>query len=237
MHHQFDYVVAGAAMESVGTASTLSELNDSLSRFCSAAGLDLFLLVHTQGPSRTVANVVHNLANDEAATFAVQHPTTVSIVGSSMPVLLTGSLRASGLIHGVAAGAPHGDSVACAALLGGPRPLAQDEVANLLGYAVMLASHAIAACLRITKDACPFTDRELDCLRLVAAGASYRDAARVLGVSHRTVEEHLVRCRTRLGFPTAIAAMTAAVRGGWISPAEVELLANDLNSPSRAGQR
>lgn len=63
----------------------------------------------------------------------------------------------------------------------------------------------------------PLTMRELDVLRLVAEGASNREAAAVLGVSAKTVEAHLSSVYGKLSVRSRTEAVVTAVRDGIIS--------------------
>lgn len=58
--------------------------------------------------------------------------------------------------------------------------------------------------------------REREVLRWVAAGRRQADIAATLGLSARTVENHLRRARQRLGVATTAQAVRAAARRGEI---------------------
>jgi DNA-binding CsgD family transcriptional regulator len=58
--------------------------------------------------------------------------------------------------------------------------------------------------------------REREVLRWVAAGRRQADIAATLGLSTRTVENHLRRARQRLGVATTAQAVRAASRRGEI---------------------
>ena len=63
----------------------------------------------------------------------------------------------------------------------------------------------------------PLTMRELDVLRLVAEGASNREAATMLGVSAKTVEAHLSSVYGKLRVRSRTEAVVRAVRDGIIN--------------------
>lgn len=63
----------------------------------------------------------------------------------------------------------------------------------------------------------PLTMRELDVLRLVAEGASNREAAALLGVSAKTIEAHLSSVYGKLRVRSRTEAVVTAVRDGIIS--------------------
>ena len=60
------------------------------------------------------------------------------------------------------------------------------------------------------------SDRQLECLRLVAAGQSSPEIARSLGLSPRTVDEYITDACRRLGVRTRVQAVVAAMRAGLI---------------------
>jgi DNA-binding CsgD family transcriptional regulator len=58
--------------------------------------------------------------------------------------------------------------------------------------------------------------RQLACLDLLSRGNTIPEAARELGISPRTVEQHLGDACSRLGVRTRIEAIVIAVRQGLI---------------------
>jgi DNA-binding NarL/FixJ family response regulator len=62
----------------------------------------------------------------------------------------------------------------------------------------------------------PLSPRELDILRLIAAGESNQEIARHLDISLQTVKNHVATVMHKLGAPNRIRAVTYAVRQGWI---------------------
>ena len=65
------------------------------------------------------------------------------------------------------------------------------------------------------------TPRELDILRLVAAGGSNREISVSLGLSEQTVKNHLSTIFHKLGVPNRTHAVMYASRQGWLDLAEV----------------
>ncbi|BBA95311.1 putative two-component system response regulator [Actinacidiphila reveromycinica] len=61
------------------------------------------------------------------------------------------------------------------------------------------------------------TDRELEVLRLVAAGTTNREAARHLFISEATVKTHLLHLYAKLGVRDRAAAVAAAYRTGLLT--------------------
>lgn len=62
----------------------------------------------------------------------------------------------------------------------------------------------------------PLTARELDVVRLVAAGASNREIARDLHISEATVKTHLLHIFAKLGVADRTSAVTSALNRGLI---------------------
>ena len=67
-------------------------------------------------------------------------------------------------------------------------------------------------CMRVPKELAILTDREKDCLRLLAQGMSTKLIAAELDVSLSTVHTHLKRMREKLKLPTAEALISFASR-------------------------
>lgn len=65
------------------------------------------------------------------------------------------------------------------------------------------------------------SDRELDVLQLICAGASNDEAAMRLGLSEKTVESHLRRLFDRYGVLSRTELAVLAVREGWVGEAPV----------------
>lgn len=86
---------------------------------------------------------------------------------------------------------------------------------------VALASAAFDAATRVIAaqhDASPtrLSPREREVIRWIAAGKRQADAARLLGLSERSVENHLRRIRHRLGASTTAEAIRLALGAGEI---------------------
>lgn len=68
-------------------------------------------------------------------------------------------------------------------------------------------------------DAPLLTPRQLECLAWVTAGKSSTDIGCILGISARTVDEHVAMACNRLRVKTRLQAVVAAVRLGLLQPA------------------
>lgn len=60
------------------------------------------------------------------------------------------------------------------------------------------------------------SDRQLECLRLVALGLSSPEIGRTLGISPRTVDEYVSDACLKLGARTRVQAIAIAIRTGLI---------------------
>ena len=66
------------------------------------------------------------------------------------------------------------------------------------------------------------SDREREVLGLIAAGRRQAEIATSLGISGRTVENHLRNIRQRIGVKTTAQAVQAAIRLGELTPFDDE---------------
>ncbi len=69
----------------------------------------------------------------------------------------------------------------------------------------------------IRDETCPLSPRELDVLRLVAAGRTNTEVADELIISHHTVARHMTNVRTKLGVGSRAAATALAYEHGWLN--------------------
>jgi two-component system, NarL family, response regulator YdfI len=63
----------------------------------------------------------------------------------------------------------------------------------------------------------PLTDRELEVLHAVSVGSTSREIAFQLGITERTVKAHLSKIYTKLNVDSRAAAVTEALRRGWLA--------------------
>ncbi|WP_328459799.1 response regulator transcription factor [Streptomyces sp. NBC_00448] len=88
------------------------------------------------------------------------------------------------------------------------------------GHPVLAPTVAQKLIGRVREPATPagtLTERELEVLRLVAAGTTNREAARQLFISEATVKTHLLHLYAKLGVRDRAAAVAAAYRTGLLS--------------------
>jgi DNA-binding NarL/FixJ family response regulator len=83
----------------------------------------------------------------------------------------------------------------------------------------------------------PLSPRELEVLRLVAAGNRNRDVGEQLDISEQTVKNHLSSIMHKFGVPNRLRAVTYAVRAGWLDLDEnvaEEAIARTASTDERA---
>jgi DNA-binding NarL/FixJ family response regulator len=80
-----------------------------------------------------------------------------------------------------------------------------------------LTERLLQALVRDDTSAEPLTDRELEVLRLIAAGASNRDIADRLFISENTVKNHVRRILEKTGTRSRTGAVAHGVRQGLVS--------------------
>jgi DNA-binding NarL/FixJ family response regulator len=88
------------------------------------------------------------------------------------------------------------------------------------GQAVLspaIAQKVLGQIRRPTTQADSLTDRELEVLRLIAAGATNREAGRRLFISEATVKTHLLHLYGKLGVRDRAAAVAEAYKRGFLS--------------------
>jgi LuxR family transcriptional regulator, quorum-sensing system regulator BjaR1 len=98
-----------------------------------------------------------------------------------------------------------------------------DATARTRQTLTLLATVAFQAARRLVEDHSPtrmpkLSAREREILRWVGAGRRIADIASALGLSERTIENHLRRIRQRLQVTTTAQAVQTAIRSGDIVP-------------------
>lgn len=63
----------------------------------------------------------------------------------------------------------------------------------------------------------PLTPRQIDCLRLIAAGKTEWEMGKILGLSPSTIHEYVEAARRRYGVKTRSQLVLAAARDGYVS--------------------
>lgn len=88
---------------------------------------------------------------------------------------------------------------------------------SLVGQAALRRASSLALPEAEARAAAQLTERERTVMRWMAAGKRQAEAASLMGISERTVENHLRRVRRRLGASTTAEAVRMAIRAGDIA--------------------
>ena len=137
-----------------------------------------------------------------AETYRVVHtPRGPGIHGLQVPVF-----GPHGLMGAMSFGGRHIDDA-----------LATRLALSLVGQAALRRAAALALPGAEARAAAHLTERERTVMRWMAAGKRQAEAASLMGISERTVENHLRRVRRRLGASTTAEAVRMAIRAGDIA--------------------
>ncbi len=229
----FNAAVAMDALAQLAAAESISAIGAGVGELSAALGMPHFVMLHLDRGGQWVRNVVHNLGHEPDVDAMVGSDLIGALVARPLPLLLNGQLADQHFGHGVAVSAPHGSTVAVLLLGCGAGDVDPDSLSTVMGLSCMAASHLADVLRRLAPSGCPLTERELQSLAYVAAGANYKEAALGLNISPRTVEKYVERSRRRLGVETSMAAAVLALRRGWISGADLDEL--KLTSRRRYG--
>ena len=166
----------------------------------------------------------------DAETYLRHCPVTRHVVETDLPFFWTKTSSDRGKKHRFVS-APRGVGVhglqvpvfgraglVGAASFGGERVDSAPRVRLALTQLGVTAFFAIRALLESRRPAGAegLSARELEVLGWIAAGRRVADVAATLGLSDRTVENHLRRIRNRLRVTTTAQAISAAIRSGLI---------------------
>jgi len=220
-------------------SDTLSALSRAVRAFACPRGFDRFVLYSSQPSRQEVIEHVHWAEGDwfgedvkvDARTYLKSCPVNHHILETDRPFFWTkrggpgaetyrvvSSPRGLG-IHGwqVPVFGPHG--LVGAMSFGGAHiddSLATRLALTLIGQAAL---KRVMSFSRGAHDAAPslLTAREQTVMRWMAAGKRQSETAAIMGLSERTIENHLRRIRLRLGATTTAEAVRMAIRSGDIT--------------------
>lgn len=229
--------------ESAGRCASANELARLLADTVRELGFDYFALLHHASLCRPAADLIRldNYPGDWAAELvtgglAADDPVHLASgrtnigfrwarLGALMPLtarhrqILARSVR-HGLGEGftVPANVPGEPGGSCSFAVRAGRALPSR---NLLA-AELIGAHAFRAARRLhdypARGARPhLSRRELECLRLVAAGKSDRDIATILGLSAETVRQYVKRARAAYDVVSRTQLVVHGLRDAWIS--------------------
>lgn len=214
-------------IDEVSVLKTEKQLADLLDELTRDLGFRYFALTHHVDPRKTSAAIrIHNYPPGWEQWFDDQglgktdpvhrasHMTSVGFVWSSLDqfIVLTNvdrevlkAAHAAGIGEGftVPAHVPGEAYGSCsfATEIGVPLRAERLALAQLAGAFAFEAARRIQR-LRVPASPAPrLTERQCECLTWAARGKSDREIARILGVRHETVVEHLKLARGRYGVP------------------------------------
>lgn len=216
-------------------ASTVwRETTDAIRAFAAPHGYDRFVIWSATGQNESVIGQIYWVEGDwlgdagpvDAETYLRRCPVNQHIFETERPFFWTkqgDSYRLTPRPHGPGL---HGLQVPIfgtsglrgAVSFGGTRIDSSLPVRLALVALAGAAFDAAATMLAGRQDASPsrLSPREREVMRWIAAGKRQADAAQLLGLSERTVENHLRRIRHRLGAATTAEAIRLALGTGEI---------------------
>lgn len=202
-----------AALASITQADDEDGLLAAVHRTSLALGLDRVVLLSVCGSSLTHVLSADCTVVDPDALVSSAY--IARLLRSPIPESMADLPGVNALGTGIGVSAPHGPTTAVL-LLG--RSSGDGEIGpDVLGPACLAVTYAADVLRRLSAQVSTLTERELECLAMVAAGASGKVAAAALGISARTFEKLVERARQRLEARTTPAAVIEAMRRGWIS--------------------
>jgi DNA-binding CsgD family transcriptional regulator len=229
--------ISMADLEQLGTVQSIDAFTAEMERLTHALSMQHFVVVRFVGPVLpAVAQFAHNAP---AASFdqiddveQLGKWPVISAMRDGMRPLVFGSSHDPRSLPDGPAGFRTGVAVARVERRGrtvvvmgmaGPEPDLQ-TLGRVTGMATVVSNYASMSLERLHLAACPFSERQLECMRYAFANYSAKETAKLLGVSFRTVEEYLARARERFGVQTSAAAAWRALDNGWITLQEIQKL-------------
>lgn len=232
-----DAVFQGAT--AVETAETLSAIQTVVRAIGGPLGYDRFLLFSASAAQDEPVERIYWVEGDwfgngdpmSAETYVRRCPVTRHIIGAREPFFWTKTVRETGElyrivrtprgpgIHGLQVPVFGPGGLEGAMSLGGRKIDASS--ATRIGL-TFLAQGVFQAARRLMEppteeEAGTLSDREREVLSWIAAGRRQFEIAATLGLSERTIENHLRRIRKRLGVSTTAQAIRIAIRNGDIA--------------------
>ncbi|MCX7070221.1 MAG: LuxR C-terminal-related transcriptional regulator [Gammaproteobacteria bacterium] len=219
-------------------ARTLSAIENEIRAFSAPLGYDRFVLFSASAARDDAVERIYWVEGDwfgtgeavDAVTYVRRCPVTRHVLEAHEPFFWTKTMSKDGELYRVVR-TPQGPGIhglqvpvfgplglEGAMSLGGERidASAQARLAfRLMAEAALLAARRLLA-LPPDDEIGALSDREREVLAWTAAGRRQVEIAVTLGLSERTVENHLRRIRKRLGVATTAQAIRVAIRNGEI---------------------
>ncbi|MFM0500250.1 PA1136 family autoinducer-binding transcriptional regulator [Paraburkholderia caffeinilytica] len=219
-------------------ARTVAAIEKEVRAFSAPLGYDRFVLFSASAARDEVVESIYWLEGDwfstgepvDAETYVRHCPVTRHILETHEPFFWTKTTGAEGelyrVVHVPQGHGIHGLQVPVfgplglegAMSLGGERIDASPQARlalKLIAEAAFLAARTLLEA-PVGDGIGALSDREREVLAWTAAGRRQADIAATLGLSERTVENHLRRIRKRLGVTTTAQAVRVAIRTGEI---------------------
>ncbi len=210
------------------------EITDSLRAFVLPHGYDRLVIWSVAADSADVIGQIHHAEGDwfgagktvDTATYLRRCPVNQHIFRTEAPFFWTKEADSYRLnphphgpgLHGLQVPVFGASGLKGAVSFGGNR-IDSTLPVRLALTALAGAAHAAATRLALSRQEekpVMLSPREREVMRWIAAGKRQVDAASLLGLSERTVENHLRRIRHRLGASTTAEAIRIAVSSGEI---------------------
>ena len=219
-------------------ARTLSVIENEIRAFGAPLGYDRFLLFSASAARDDAVERIYWVEGDwfgtgepvDAQTYARRCPVTRHVLHAHEPFFWTKTTGTEGELYRVVR-IPQGPGIhglqvpvfgplglEGAMSLGGERIDASVQVRlpfKLIAETAFLAARRLLE-LPPDDEVGALSDREREVLAWTAAGRRQVEIAATLGLSERTVENHLRRIRKRLGVATTAQAIRVAIRNGEI---------------------
>lgn len=231
--------VAEVAMHvalAVERATTLAGVQDALRPFAMRLGYDRFVLFSVRAVADALVDRVYWVEGDwwgdgqaiDARTYLTRCPVTRHVLEARAPFFWTKTCDEKGeryrVVRRPAGAGVHGlqlpvfgpQGLEGAMSLGGARIDSSPEARLMLAMVATAAFHTARRLLQppLAASATQLSAREREVLRWTAAGSRQADIAATLGLSERTVENHLRAARRRLGVATTAQAIKIALHNG-----------------------
>ena len=219
-------------------ARSLAAIQDTVRAVGAPLGYDRFVLFSASSARDDAVERIYWIEGDwfgtgapvDSETYVRHCPVTRHILETNQPFFWTKTNGAQGERYSVVR-APQGPGIhglqvpvfgllglEGAMSLGGERIDASPQARLALELIAQIAFRTARRLLELPaqEELGPLSDREREVLAWTAAGRRQTEIAATLGLSERTVENHLRRIRKRLGVATTAQAIRVAIRNGEI---------------------